>query len=52
MKAKILKDLIRNAREANHAAIDIGRRTHLVALAAECRKDRDYWMVEARKLKA
>ena len=52
MKTQILKDIIRNAREANHAAIDIGRRPHLATLSAECRKDRDYWMAEARKLKS
>lgn len=52
MKAKILKDIIRNARAANHAAIDIGRRPHLSALASECKADRDHWMSEARKLKA
>lgn len=52
MKAIILKDIIRNARAANHAAIDIGRRPHLSSIAADCRADRDYWMSEARKLKA
>lgn len=51
MKAQILKDIVRNARKANHAAIDIGRRPHLITLAADCRADRDNWMAEARKLK-
>lgn len=52
MKDAILKDIIRNAREANHAAIDFAKRPHLAALARETRADRDYWIAEARKLKA
>lgn len=52
MKDAILKDIICKAREANHAAIDFSKRPNLAGLARETRADRDYWMAEARKLKA